>query len=89
MRFIKDPDAKKDYGVDWTGWLATKSDTIATVSWDVPAGLTVTAVSGPQATPTVWLSGGTVGETYTVTCHITTAGGRIDDQSFSVRIAEK
>lgn len=89
MRFIKDPDAKKDYGINWQPWLTNEGDTIATVSWNVPAGLTVTAMSPAQSTPTVWLAGGTSGETYTVTCHIVTAAGRIDDKSFTVRIAEQ
>lgn len=89
MRFIKDPDAKKDYGVDWGPWLANEGDTIAAVSWDVPAGLTVTAVSPPQATPTVWLSGGTAGESYRVTCHIVTAAGRIDEHGFTVVVLDR
>lgn len=37
---IKDPDAKLPYTVDWSPWLAGEGDTIASVTWIVPDGIT-------------------------------------------------
>ncbi len=80
----KDPDAIKDYTVNWVAWLGT--DTIATVAWTVPAGITKTAESHTTTATTIWLSGGTVGQVYTVLCRITSAGGRTEDQTFSIKV---
>lgn len=87
--YVKDPDASKDYAVDWSAWLAT--DTIATVTWLVPDGLTHDSGSDSHTTTeaTIWLEGGTVGQFYVVTSRITTAGGREDDRSFRIQVANQ
>lgn len=87
MIFVKDPNAVLDYYVDWTRWL--NGDTIATSVWAVTAGLTVANDTHTPTAATVWLSGGVMGETYRVTNRITTAGGRTEDRSFDVKIAER
>lgn len=87
----KDPNAVLDYAVDWgaplNSWLA--GETIASVAWTVPAGLTQGAASNTNTVAQVRLSGGTVGQTYTVTCRITTSTGQIEDRSFRVVIRER
>lgn len=86
--YYKDPDAIKDYGWDWgTNFLG--SDTIAASSWFAGSGITIVTDSNDTTTTTVWLSGGTLGATYLITNRITTAGGRIDDRSFHVKITEQ
>lgn len=87
--FTKDPDAVLDYTVDWgtDGWLG--ADTIAAVDWTVPAGLTLDSATNTTTTATAWLSGGTVDTDYTVTCHITTAGGREDDRSLLIQVRDR
>ena len=85
----KDPDAVLDYKVDWSTWLAEISDTIATSSWDVPTGLTEDSDENNETEAVVWLSGGTAGQTYTVTNHIVTAGGREDDRSFQIVVKDR
>jgi hypothetical protein len=87
MTFTKDPHAVLDYTVDWTRWLA--GDTIATSTWLVPAGLTKQADSKTSTAATVWLSGGTAGQSYTVTNRITSGAGRTEDRSFSIRVEER
>jgi len=84
--FVKDPDAGKDYAVDWASWLGT--DTIAESEWIVPAGLTQGEDSHTTTKATVWLSGGTDQARYVVTNRITTAAGRTEDQSFIVIVSE-
>ncbi len=88
MRVVKDPNAVKDYGLNWSQWLGT--DTIATSTWVVPAGLTqpIPATNTTTVT-TVWLGGGTAGETYQVTNRITTAAGRVEDQTLTIMVRDK
>jgi len=87
MTFTKDPNAVLDYSIDWTRWLA--GDQIATSVWLVATGLTKVADSRAGSLATVWLSGGTAGQSYTVTNRITTAGGRTEDRSFVMKIEER
>ncbi len=87
MTFTKDPNAVLDYTIDWARWLA--GDQIATSQWIVPTGLTKMADSKTVTTATVWLSGGTAGQSYTVTNRITTAAGRTEDRSFIARVEER
>lgn len=63
-----------DYQIDWVDSLG--SDTIATSTWSVPAGITKDSDTNTTTTTTAWLSGGTANTNYTLTNTITTAGGR-------------
>jgi hypothetical protein len=83
----KDPDAVLDYTIDWGGWLGT--DTIATSEWIVPEGIMAGDMSKTGTTATIWLSGGTAGQTYTIHNRITTIGGRTNDQTFKISCVEK
>ena len=86
-KFIKDPDAVLDFTVDWSDWL--DSDTIASVTWVVPTGITKDSDTKTTTTATIWLSGGTVGTNYSIVCRITTAGGRTDDRTFVVKCKDR
>lgn len=86
--FTKDPDAELDYGIDWTAWLV-EDDTIATSDWIVPDDLEKSNPSITDGKTTVWLAGGTVGQTYAVVNRITTAQGRTDDRTLFLVIQEK
>lgn len=85
--FTKDPNATLDYEIDWAAWL--DGDTISTSTWIVPSGITDGTKSNTSTTTTIWLSGGAAGERYRITNRITTAGGRTDDRSITVRVANK
>ena len=88
MTFTKDPNAVLDYSVEWSKWLA--GDQIATSEWSASDSSLETADDSITATrTTVWLSGGTVGQLYTVTNRITTAGGRTDERSFMVQVQDR
>lgn len=69
--YKKDPGEELDYVIDWSDYLQT-SEVINTSSHSVPAGLTKDTESDTDTTTTVWLSGGTAGETYRVECTIVT-----------------
>lgn len=86
----KDKDATLDYSFDWTTWLDGVADTISTASV-TGVGVTVntTAVVGKKVT--AWVTGGTVGETATLTCEIRTANTpqRIDQRTVYLKIKER
>ena len=86
--FTKDPNAVLDYAVDWSKWLA--GDQISDSSWSVsdPA-LEISDQANTATQATVWLSGGAVGTSYTVTNKITTQAGRIDERSFIVQVQDR
>lgn len=75
--------------MDWSEWLAAIDDTIATSTWIPEAGLTVVSESNTTTTATAFVSGGTLGEALTLTNRITTAGGRTDDRSITLKIVER
>jgi hypothetical protein len=81
--YKKKPNAKLDYGFDWSEWLET-GDTLATAVWTVPTGLVNEAEDLNDTIAAVWLSGGTAGESYEVVCLVTTTEGRIDERSFVI-----
>ena len=84
-----DPDAKLDYGCDWSDWLPTGA-TIATSTWTVtPTGPTLSADSKSTTATVVWVSGGTAGTVYTLTNRITDSDGRIDDRSIRLVCEER
>ena len=85
--YIKDPGAKLDYQIDWSAWLG--ADTISTSAWTVQTGLTKVSDTHTTTTSTVWLSGGTLGASYTVVNHIVTVGGREDDRTLVISIQDK
>lgn len=105
-RYKKDPNATLDYVFDFAA-KTNGSDTspeaadylldgelVVDCEIEADSGIVVEPETGIDVTGTkvvVWLSGGTVGESYTVTCRITTNNvpPRVDDHSITIKIAEK
>lgn len=85
--FIKDPDATKDYQINWNTWL--NGDTISTSEWDVPDGIKKENDTNNTTTATIWVSGGTAGEMYKLVNTIVTAGGRTEQDSITIKVLEK
>lgn len=87
--FVKDPDATLDFAWDWSSWLAS-GETISDQTVTVPSGLTTAvAVSQSSGVVTVWLSGGTVGESYAVACLVTTSDARIDERTMTIKVRDR
>lgn len=84
--FYKSPTAVLDYGVDWDPWLSALTDTIATSVFTADSGITIVSQSNTSTGGTVWLSGGTLSQSYTITHTISTVGGRTDLRTFIVTI---
>lgn len=94
MRKVKDPQAVLDYKFDWqpdaNPWLAV-GETITTRTVTVPAGLTKNSdtLTDSATSVTAWLSGGTTGVDYSVTCHIVTSQGREDDRTMIIVVRHR
>lgn len=78
--FRKDPDEVEDYFIDWSDRLAT-SETISTSSWTVETGLNKDSSTNTNTVSTIWVSGGTHGESYEAVCTITTNQGRTKQET--------
>jgi len=83
----KDPDAKLDYVLSWSGVFAS-TDTLASVVWTVPAGLTKESQSESALNSTIVLSGGVAGTSYTLIATATSTAGYIEDQEITVYIEQ-
>lgn len=86
--YIKDPDAKLDYGFDWSDWLGT-TETITTSTWTVPTGITKISDSKTDTLTTIWLSGGTHGANYSLVNHIKTNANREDDRTHIIKVRNR
>lgn len=88
--FLKDPAARLDYTMEWDDYLDPLGDTISASEWRIiDPGVTIDTPTNTPKTATIWVSSGTIGQTYKVTNKITTAAGRIDERTLAVRIVER
>ena len=85
--FQKTATAKRDYSVDWS--TNAPGDDITAVIWSVPAGITNLATSYSGSVATIRLSGGTVGQTYQISCTATRQSGQVDKRTFLVTIVPR
>lgn len=87
----KDPDDVLDFSIDWSEVLESDGlvgtpDTIATVTWTLPAGITKGSQAEALGIATVWISGGTIGSKYDVHCRMVSAGGRTYDRTVTLPV---
>ena len=90
--YLKDPSSSVDYSIDWAAWLE-EPETIASTTWSInPSGIlapTLGTEGASDTTRSIFVSGGTVGQRYRLTCRIQTDAGRTVDRSLTIRIAER
>jgi hypothetical protein len=90
----KDPDDVLDYQIDWLGDandpgpLYGLGDAISDSAWTVPAGISKESDTFDDGSVTIWLSGGTAGETYEFLNRITTDDGRVLDQTVKIKVKD-
>jgi hypothetical protein len=82
----KDPTDVDDFTLGFARELG--AETIATTAWTATAGITIGATSNTTTAATVRLSGGTAQTTYTLTCTVTTSGGRTLQRSVLLYVTE-
>jgi hypothetical protein len=77
-----------DFTLDWIDELES-GDTISESEWiNVEAGISIDSRPDTHTarTTTVWIGGGTLGQVYSLTNQITTAGGRVYEETVELRI---
>jgi ribosomal protein S28E/S33 len=84
---FKDPDELLDYEVNWAARLGT--DTISSVAWTVPDGIVKEDEAATGAVVSIWLSGGTEGQSYNVGCRVLTTGGRTYDETIVLPVRSR
>lgn len=84
----QDPNARLDWGMDWTPWL--EGDEISTSTWAADAPAITLEDPGIQAGQTfVWVSGGALGGAYRITNQITTVAGRVAERTIHITIVDQ
>jgi hypothetical protein len=82
--FVKDPEAMKSYGVDWSE-LLDEGETISSSGWSA-TGLSLSSAQISGAVTSVMIAGGTLGQTYLVENNIQTSLGRIYTRGFMISV---
>lgn len=85
---VKDSDAVLDFEFNYEEWLSP-SEVIQSYVIVASPGITVQSDTNTDDKVTVWLSGGTAGVPYTVTCRITTNQARTDDRTMTIRVVNR
>ncbi len=89
----KDPAAQLTYVLDWSDWmpqgdsLSTATFAVSTIAGASNVTIVSSGVSGDTAY--VQLSGGSAGNTYTVTNTITTTNGSTDARRFKLKVGNR
>lgn len=87
-RYVLDPDATLKFTKDWSRWLA-EGETITAATVTVTTGATKQSESFDATSVTAKLTAGVLGSTVTITYHVTTSAGNVDDRSDTVTIRER
>ena len=88
--FSKQPAEILDYDFDFSDFLTGSGDTLASSVVTADVGVTVMSKTDntTDGTVKVFLSSGTDGTTYKVTCLITTSAGRKKEAEFKLKVKE-
>lgn len=100
MKLKKDPDAVLDYLVDFASKTNNNGKEDYLQIGEVILNHTAIASSSEitvdssslinlDTSVLLWISGGLLGKTYTITVRVVTSLGRTDDRSFQLQIVEK
>jgi len=92
----KDPSEVLDYTIDWydttlaEGPLFVSGETISgTPVWTVPSGITKDSQTNDTTTSTIWLSVGTAGTEYSITCKVVTSASRTFERTIIVPVKNR
>lgn len=90
--FVKDPDSRIDYRVDW-GEAYLGENLITASQWHVTpqeeGGLAVAASGHDGLGALATLTGGRTGGTYALTNRVTLTNGAIDERSVAIRVEQR
>lgn len=89
--YLKDPDSRVDYAIDWSGHLGGQA--ITDSLWSViPAeagGIAVEDSSFAPGGSVARLSGGIAGHVYSIGNRVTLIDGQIDERSITLRVEKR
>lgn len=89
--YLKDPESRVDYAIDWTPYLDGQS--IEASTWSVtPAeegGIVAEETSFEPARTAARLTGGLTGHCYTVSNQVTFSDGTLDTRSITLRVEKR
>lgn len=89
--YLKDPQSRVDYSIDWAGYL--DGQTIAASSWstlpDEADGIAVEEASFDLNRTAARIGGGIVGHCYTVSNRVTLSDGSSDERSITLRVEQR
>lgn len=89
--YLKDPEARVDYAIDWGDYL--DGQTIAASAWSVEpdeaGGIAIDEESFQPLLTAARLSGGVIGHAYRVSNLVTLADGSADARSIDLRVEER
>lgn len=86
---VIDPDERLDYPWDWSARFAAGETISGTAAWTVPTGITQDGTSQTATTATIWLKNATLGQSFPITCHVTTNQSRTMDWTQTLRCRQK
>lgn len=97
--FVKDTQGVLDFSFDYKAethgtagakgnWLG-EAESITSHTITADTGITVDSHAESDGVVTVWLSGGTAGKKYKITCKVVTDGGRTDRRTITVEIKDR
>jgi len=84
----QDPGETLDFPVDWLCTLQRDGGTISSATFTAP-GLTIVATQTTDTNATIWLAGGELKTTYTVTCTMVGTNARTYVQGFLLQFISK
>lgn len=87
-KFTKQPVEIQDYDFDFTDYLTSVSDTVASHSAVAETGVTIPTTSRNGNVVKVFVSGGEDGGQYKISATITTAGGRVKQGDIIIKVKE-
>lgn len=86
--YLKDPDSRVDYAMDWRGYL--DGQIVAASAWSVSpeeaGGVAIEAESFDLEQAAATLSGGVAGQVYAVANRVTLSDGAIDERTLTIRV---
>ena len=89
--YLKDPEARVDYAIDWADYL--DGQTIAASTWSVEpveqGGIAVDEASFALLRTAARLSGGVIGHGYSISNLVTLSDGSADSRSINLRVEER
>ena len=93
--FIKQPADRLDYDFDYKTWLGPTDDLVSAVfaveslgEGTPPAPMVIdSSVCAPTFTK-AWITGGAAGESYKVSCTVTTSRGRVKQDEIKIRLKD-